>query len=58
MTTHTDLATMFFEEGIEKGHNQSKQIISELKKGKAPEEVAETMNVSVDLVVEWKDLLG
>ena len=58
----TKLATMFFEEGIEEGvereRNQSKQIISELKKGKAPEEVAKTMNISVILVQEWKDLLG
>ena len=57
----TKLATMFFEEGYEVGfeigRNKAKQIIAELRQGKSPEEIAETMNVSIDLVLEWKDLL-
>ena len=46
------------QEGRQEGREQSKQILSELKKGKSPQEVADKLNAPIDLVIEWRNLIS
>ena len=46
------------EMGREEERKQSKQIISQLKERKSPEDIADDLGVSLWLVNEWKDMLG
>ena len=58
LATATAIATLEAkEEAREEERNQTKQIISELKKGKSPQEVADMLKAPFDLVIEWKDML-
>lgn len=62
MTTRQLLKQEGLLEGMQKGRQERdkelKQIVSALKKGKSPDEIADAFNVSIELVHEWKDLLG